>query len=71
MRVRAVAARWRWPPESMCGNRPMKSSAGVSFTASRARRILSSRSARLAPTWWIRSGSSRTSRIVNRGFIEA
>ena len=69
--VRAVAARWRCPPDSMCGYRPMKSETGVSLTAARACSTSSSRSCRLLPMPWISSGSSSTSRILNRGFIEA
>mmetsp|Transcript_33270 Transcript_33270/g.53822 ORF Transcript_33270/g.53822 Transcript_33270/m.53822 type:complete len:98 (+) Transcript_33270:271-564(+) len=67
--ARAIAMRWRWPPENSCGYLAIAlSSSPTRCSRARAR---ASRSALSLPMPWISIGSRRVCPIVKRGFSEA
>src|SRR6266699_3180227 len=69
--ARAIATRCRWPPESSCGNRWMKSWPGRKPASSRARMTSSARCSVEEARWCITSGSATVRKTVYRGFSDS
>src|SRR5262245_27423635 len=66
--ARAIAMRWRWPPENSCGNRSVARSGSPTRSSSRSRRL---RTSAAASDSLVTSGSTMIEPTRMRGFSEA
>ena len=66
--ARAIAMRWRWPPENSCGYFRMNRGARPTRRMSSATRAGTSAAGQTA---WTSSGSARVAYTVSRGLSDA